>query len=75
MNMTIQNSSTLSCGVKSLSQTLKMGTHTVTETLNEFRQMGLVKFIPNRKRGNTRFLRLINEGKWPSGDPLDKGLY
>jgi hypothetical protein len=36
-SMTIQNSPTIDCEVRFLSKTLKMGTHTVTETLNEFR--------------------------------------
>jgi hypothetical protein len=51
-SMAIQNSSTINCEVRFLSKTLKMGTHTVTETLNEFRRMGLVKFIPIKGRGN-----------------------
>jgi len=40
-----------------------MGTHTVTETLNEFRRMGLVKFIPSKGRGKKRFIELINVGQ------------
>jgi len=48
--MAIQNSSTIDCEVRFLCQTLKMATHTVTETLEEFRRMGLVKFIPSKGR-------------------------
>lgn len=59
----IQNSSTIDCEVRFLCQTLKMGTHTVTETLNEFRRMGLVKFIPIKGRGKTRSIELVHEGK------------
>ena len=62
-SMTIQNSTTINCEVRFLSKTLKMGTHTVTETLNEFRRMGLVKFIPSKGRGNKRFIELIHAGK------------
>ena len=62
-SMTIQNSSTIDCEVRFLSQTLKMGTHTVTETLNEFRRMGLVKFIPTKGRGHKRSIELINVGE------------
>jgi hypothetical protein len=61
--MTIQNSSRIDCEVRFLSKTLKMGTHTVTETLNEFRKMGLVKFIPIKGRGHKRFMELVNGGK------------
>jgi DNA-binding MarR family transcriptional regulator len=60
--MTIQNSSTIDCGVRFLCQTLQMGTHTVTDTLNEFRRMGLVRFIPIKGRGKKRFIELIKEG-------------
>jgi hypothetical protein len=59
----IQNSSTIDCEVRFLSSTLKMGTHTVLETLNEFRRMGLVRFIPIKGKGHKRFIQLINEGK------------
>ena len=62
-SMAIQNSSRIDCEVRFLSQTLKMGTHTVTETLNELRKMGLVKFIPIKGRSNKRFIELINEEK------------
>ena len=62
-SMAIQNSSRIDCEVRFLSQTLKMGTHTVTEMLNEFRKMGLVKFIPSKKGGNKRFIELISQGK------------
>jgi DNA-binding MarR family transcriptional regulator len=62
-SMAIQNSTTINCEVRFLSKTLKMGTHTVTETLNEFRRMGLVKFIPSKGRGNKRFIELIHAGK------------
>ena len=61
-SMTIQNSSTIDCEVRFLSQTLKMGTHTVTETLNEFRRIRLVKFIPSKSGGKKRFIELIKEG-------------
>ena len=59
----IQNNSTIDCGVRFLSESLKMGTHTVTETLTEFRRMGLVRFIPIKGRGRKRFIELISEGK------------
>ena len=62
-SMAIQNSSRIDCEVRFLSQTLKMGTHTVTEMLNEFRKMGLVKFIPIKGRSNKRFIELISEEK------------
>jgi hypothetical protein len=58
----IKNSSTIDCEVRFLCQTLKMGTHTVTETLNEFRRMGLVRFIPIKGRGHKRFIELVKEG-------------
>jgi hypothetical protein len=51
------------CEVRFLSKTLKMGTHTVTETLNEFRRMGLVKFISSKGRGKKRFIEQINVGQ------------
>jgi len=38
-SMAIQESSRIDCEVRFLSRTLKMGTHTVTETLTEFRRM------------------------------------
>jgi len=60
--MAIQNSSTIDCEVRFLCQTLKMATHTVTETLEEFRRMGLVKFISSKGRSNKRFIKLVNEG-------------
>jgi hypothetical protein len=62
-SMTIQNSTTIDCGVRFLSKTLKMGTHTVTETLNEFRRMGLVRFIPTKGRGRKRLIELVHERK------------
>ena len=62
-SMATQNSSTIDCDVRFLSQTLKIGAHTVTEMLNEFRKMGLVKFIPIKGRSNKRFIELINEEK------------
>lgn len=62
-SMAIQNSATIDCEVRFLSSTLKMGTHTVTEALNEFRRMGLVKFIPIKGRGHKRTIELINAGK------------
>jgi hypothetical protein len=61
-SLTIQNSSTIDCGVRFLSESLKMGTHTVTETLNEFRKLGLLRFIPGKGRGNKRFIELVHEG-------------
>ena len=60
-SMAIQNSSTIDCEVRFLCDTLKMGTHTVTETLNEFRRMGLVKFIPIKGKGHKRSIELINK--------------
>ena len=62
-SMTIQNSSTIDCEVRFLSESLKMGTHTVTETLNEFRRMGLVKFIPDEGGRNKRSIELVHERK------------
>ena len=62
-SMAIHNSSTIDCGVRFLSESLKMGTHTVTETLNEFRRMGLVKFIPRKGGRNKRFIEMINVGE------------
>ena len=62
-SMTIQNSVTIDCEVRFLSKTLKIGAHTVTETLNELRRMGLVRFIPIKGRGHKRFIELINAGK------------
>jgi len=62
-SMAIQNSATIDCEVRFLSKTLQMGTHTVTETLNEFRRMGLVRFIPIKGRGHKRSIELINAGK------------
>jgi len=59
----IKNSPTIDCQVRFLCQTLKMGTHTVTETLNEFRRMGLVRFIPVKGRGHQRFIEMITAGK------------
>jgi Mn-dependent DtxR family transcriptional regulator len=60
--MVIQNSTRIECEVRFLCESLKMGTHTVTETLNEFRKMGLVRFIPIKERGHKRFSEMINEG-------------
>jgi hypothetical protein len=57
--MVIQNSSTIDCEVRFLCQTLKMGTHTVTETLNELRRMGLVRLIPIKGHTNKRLIELI----------------
>jgi hypothetical protein len=62
-SMAIQNSQTIDCEVRFLSNTLKMGTHTVTETLNEFRKMGLVRFVPGKGGRNKRFIEMINVGK------------
>jgi hypothetical protein len=61
-SMVIQNSSTIDCEVRFLCETLKMGTHSVTETLTEFRRMELVRFIPIKGGRNKRFIQLINEG-------------
>ena len=60
-SMAIQNSTRIDCEVRFLCERLKMGTHTVTETLNEFRRMGLVKFIPVKGSGNKRSIELIDE--------------
>ena len=62
-SMTIQNSPKVDCEVRFLSKTLKIGTYTVTETLNEFRKMGLVRFIPIKGKGHKRYIELINAGK------------
>lgn len=61
--MVIQGSTRINCEVRFLSETLKMGTHTVTETLNEFRKMGLVRFIPIKALGHKRLIELVKEGK------------
>jgi DNA-binding MarR family transcriptional regulator len=60
-SMAIQNSPTINCEVRFLSKTLKIGTHTVTETLNEFRRMGLVRFIPIKGKGPKRSIQLIDK--------------
>jgi len=60
--MMIQGGNTIDCEVRFLSQTLKMGTHTVTESLNEFRRMGLVRFIPIKAKGHKRLIELVKEG-------------
>ncbi len=60
-SMAMQNSPTINCEVRFLSKTLKIGTHTVTETLNEFRRMGLVRFIPIKGKGHKRSIELINK--------------
>ena len=62
-SMAIHTSSTIDFEVRFLCQTLKMGTHTVTETLNEFRKMGFVRFIPGKGGRNKRFIEMIKEGK------------
>ncbi len=61
-SMTIQGSRTTDCGVRFLSPTLKMGTHTVTDTLNEFRKVGLVGFIPIKVERHKRYIELIHNG-------------
>jgi uncharacterized protein with PIN domain len=61
--MTIQNSSTIDCEVRFFCSTLKMGTHTVTETLDELRRMGLIRFIPVKGKAHKRFIELISEWK------------
>ena len=61
--MTIQNSTTVDCEVRFLSKTLKMGTHTVIETLNELRRMGLVRFIPGKGGRNKRLIELVSAGR------------
>jgi hypothetical protein len=58
-SMTIQNITTVDCEIRFLSKTLKIGAHTVTETFNEFRKMGLVRFIPGKGRGHKRFIEMI----------------
>lgn len=58
----IQNTSTIDCEVRFLSETLKMGFHTVLETLQELRRMGLIKFIHTKGRGHSRLIELIHEG-------------
>jgi hypothetical protein len=59
----IQGNRTIDCGVRFLSETLRMGTRTVIETLNEFKRMGLIKFIPTKGGRNKRFIELINVEK------------
>jgi DNA-binding MarR family transcriptional regulator len=59
----IQNNSTIDCGVRFLSESLKMGTHTVTETLTEFRKMRLVRFIPIKGKRNRRVIELVSAGR------------
>jgi hypothetical protein len=68
-SVAIQNSSTIDCEVRFLIKTLKMGTHTVTETPDEFRRMGLVKYIPSKKGGKKRSIELIF-----AGDQSNEGL-
>jgi len=60
--MAIQNSSTIDCETRFLTTTLKLGTHTLIETLNEFRRMGLVRLIPIKGRGHKRLIELISAG-------------
>jgi len=62
-SMTIQNSSTIDYEMRFLCNSLKMGTHTVIEILDELRRMGLVRFIPIKGRGHKRFIELLNEWK------------
>jgi DNA-binding MarR family transcriptional regulator len=62
-SMAIQNSTRIDCEVRFLCERLKMGTHTVTETLDEFRRMGLVKFIHIKGRGRKRLIELVHEGR------------
>ena len=57
----LQGSTAINCEVRFLSINLKVATRTVTETLNEFRRMRLVKFVPNKQRGKKRLIELINE--------------
>jgi DNA-binding MarR family transcriptional regulator len=59
----IHNSSTIECEVRFLTKTLKMGSHTVVETLNDLRRMGLIRFVPSKSGGKKRFIELINEGR------------
>jgi hypothetical protein len=61
-SMAIQNSTRIDCEVRFLCESLKMGTHTVTETLNEMRRMGLVRFVPIKGRSHKRSIELIEEG-------------
>jgi len=61
-SMAMQGNRTIDCGVRFLSPTLKMGTHTVTDTLNEFRKVGLVGFIPIKGERHKRYVELIHKG-------------
>ena len=62
--MAIQNSQKVDCEVRFLSEGPKMGTHIVTETLNEFGKMGLIRFIISIKgKSNRRLIKLINVGR------------
>ncbi|MCU0594340.1 MAG: hypothetical protein MUC98_02595 [Desulfobacterota bacterium] len=62
-SMAIQNSPMIDCDVRFLTQTLKMGTHTVTETMNELRKLGLVRFIPIKGKGHKRWIEMTGEAK------------
>jgi hypothetical protein len=61
-SMAIQGSSRIECQVRFLSETLKLGTHVMLETLQDLRRMGLLKFIPIKGRGQKRLIELIHEG-------------
>jgi len=62
-SMEVQNNTTIDCGVRFLSDNLKLAAQSISETLNEFRRMGLIRFIPTKGRGKKRLVQLIKEGK------------
>ena len=62
VSMVVQNSTTVDCGVRFLSNNSGLAAQSVTETLNEFRRMGLIGFIPTKRRGKKRLIQLIKEG-------------
>ena len=61
--MAIQKSTRIECEVRFICESLKMGTHTATETLNELRRMRLLRFIPVKGPGRKRLIELIKDGR------------
>ena len=62
-SMMVQDSRTIDCEMRFLSKTLKVGNRTLAETLDEFRSMGLIKYIPVKGMGKKRLIKLLKEGK------------
>ena len=61
--MVIQDGLRTECEVRFLCESLKMGTHAVTETLTEIRKLELGRFILNEKHRNSRLIELVEAGK------------